>query len=473
MTVIELLGVFVALFIGLGIGVALSRFQLRYQMLQRINQERQPLVEEAERLKKQLAVLEANFNAAEQRCEQQQLVSESAKQDNVALQSQLLTAQTELAALKSQDAEKQRSHDKELAALKGAKDQLTKEFESLAHRIFDEKTERFSKSSQQNLDGVIKPLREQLSDFKKRVEEVYDKETRDRTSLAAELNQLKQLNLQMSEDAVNLTKALKGDNKAQGNWGEVILERVLEESGLRKDHEYKTQVSMTSAEGNRRAPDVVVHLPENKDIVIDSKVSLVDYERYCRAETDTEKQQALKAHAQSVRNHILQLSKKNYEDLEGLKTLDFVFIFIPIEAAFMTAFEFDQSLYRDAYEKNIIIVGPTTLLATLRTVQSIWRYERQNTNVEEIARQAGAMHDRFVGFIDDLNKISQYIDKASDAQIAAMKKLSTGRGNLVNSTLKLEKLGAKIKKKIPESMIEEAVDSELDSLPDPSKTHSL
>lgn len=473
MTVIELLGVFVALLIGLGIGVALSRFQLRYQMLQRINQERQPLVEEAERLKKQLAVLEANFNAAEQRCEQQQLVSESAKQDNVALQSQLLTAQTELAALKSQDAEKQRSHDKELAALKGAKDQLTKEFESLAHRIFDEKTERFSKSSQQNLDGVIKPLREQLSDFKKRVEEVYDKETRDRTSLAAELNQLKQLNLQMSEDAVNLTKALKGDNKAQGNWGEVILERVLEESGLRKDHEYKTQVSMTSAEGNRRAPDVVVHLPENKDIVIDSKVSLVDYERYCRAETDTEKQQALKAHAQSVRNHILQLSKKNYEDLEGLKTLDFVFIFIPIEAAFMTAFEFDQSLYRDAYEKNIIIVGPTTLLATLRTVQSIWRYERQNTNVEEIARQAGAMHDRFVGFIDDLNKISQYIDKASDAQIAAMKKLSTGRGNLVNSTLKLEKLGAKIKKKIPESMIEEAVDSELDSLPDPSKTHSL
>lgn len=473
MTVIELLGVFVALLIGLGIGVALSRFQLRYQMLQRINQERQPLVEEAERLKKQLAVLEANFNAAEQRCEQQQLVSESAKQDNVALQSQLLTAQTELAALKSQDAEKQRSHDKELAALKGAKDQLTKEFESLAHRIFDEKTERFSKSNQQNLDGVIKPLREQLSDFKKRVEEVYDKETRDRTSLASELNQLKQLNLQMSEDAVNLTKALKGDNKAQGNWGEVILERVLEESGLRKDHEYKTQVSMTSAEGNRRAPDVVVHLPENKDIVIDSKVSLVDYERYCRAETDTEKQQALKAHAQSVRNHILQLSKKNYEDLEGLKTLDFVFIFIPIEAAFMTAFEFDQSLYRDAYEKNIIIVGPTTLLATLRTVQSIWRYERQNTNVEEIARQAGAMHDRFVGFIDDLNKISQYIDKASDAQIAAMKKLSTGRGNLVNSTLKLEKLGAKIKKKIPESMIEEAVDSELDSLPDPSKTHSL
>lgn len=472
MTVIELLGVFVALLIGLAMGVALSRFQSRYQMLQRINEERQPLLEEAEALKKQLAVLEANFNAAEQRCEQQQHASESATQEKAALQSQLSTAQTELAALKSQDAEKQRSHDKELAALKGAKDQLTKEFESLAHRIFEEKTERFAKSSQQNLDGVIKPLREQLSDFKKRVEEVYDKETRDRTSLAAELNQLKQLNVQMSEDAISLTKALKGDNKAQGNWGEVILERVLEESGLRKDHEYKTQVSMTSAEGGRRAPDVVVHLPENKDIVIDSKVSLVDYERYCRAETDTEKQQALKAHAQSVRNHILQLSKKSYEDLEGLRTLDFVFIFIPIEAAFMTAFEFDQSLYRDAYEKNIIIVGPTTLLATLRTVQSIWRYERQNTNVEEIARQAGAMHDRFVGFIDDLNKISQYIDKASDAQVAAMKKLSTGRGNLVNSTLKLEKLGAKIKKKIPESMIEEAIDSEADSLPEPSTTHS-
>jgi DNA recombination protein RmuC len=229
---------------------------------------------------------------------------------------------------------------------------------------------------------------------------------------------------------------------------------VLEESGLRKGHEYETQVSMSGTDGKRRAPDVIVRLPENKDIVIDAKVSLVHYERYCSATNEQERQQALKQHAASVKQHIDGLSIKAYENLEGLRTLDFVFIFIPIESAFMSAFEYDQAMFQQAYDKNIIVVGPTTLLATLRTVQSIWRYERQNKNAEEIARQAGAMHDKFIGFVDDISKIAQYLERAKEAQVAAMNKLRSGRGNLVSSTLKLEKLGAKVKKKMPQAIIE-------------------
>ncbi len=371
----------------------------------------------------------------------------AAQQQQSELGAQMASLRTEL------DQQRDAAADK-IKTLEETRQQLSREFELLANRIFDEKTERFNKNSKTTLDTALSPLKEQLKDFKQKVEDVYDKDSKERVSLSAELGQLKQLNQQMSADALNLTNALKGDNKAQGNWGEVILERVLEESGLHKGREYETQVSLKAEEGRSQQPDVIIRLPENKDLIIDSKVSLLHYERYCNTEDDADREQALKEHISSVRGHIKGLSIKNYEGLEGLRTLDFVLIFIPIESAFMAAFEHDQAMFRDAYEKNIIVVGPTTLLATLRTIQSIWRYERQNKNAEEIARQAGAMHDKFVGFINDLNKISEHLSKANLAHDNAMGKLVSGKGNLVGSTQRLEKLGAKVKKSLPDNIVE-------------------
>jgi DNA recombination protein RmuC len=438
---------------GLVIGVAAQ------YLLSKARFETARLAQQAE-TQQQLAELreqKAGWEARQQHLVQQGDADKSALKERddsiVQLQQELATRSEQNASLHMALEKEREQAEEKLQVLKDAKEQLTREFESLANRIFEEKSERFSKNSKTTLDGAINPLREQLSDFKKKVEDVYDKESKERVSLLSELGHLKELNQQMSKDALNLTKALKGDNKAQGNWGEVILERVLEESGLHKGREYETQVSLKDDEGRRRSPDVIVHLPDNKDIIIDAKVSLIAYERYCNSEDDTEKQQALKEHIASVREHIQSLSFKDYENLKAVRTLDFVFIFIPIEAAFMAAFEHDQAMFRDAYEKNIIVVSPTTLLASLRTVQSIWRYERQNKNAEEIARQAGALHDKFVGFIADIEDIGKHLERAGNAQQQAFNKLSSGRGNLVTSTQKLEKLGAKVKKPLPESVL--------------------
>jgi DNA recombination protein RmuC len=343
--------------------------------------------------------------------------------------------------------------------LENAKHQLHSDFELLANRIFDEKTERFDKHSRTSIDGVLNPLREQLQQFRQKIEDVYDKDSRDRVTLRAELGQLKQLNQSMTEEAINLTRALKGDNKVQGNWGEVVLERLLEGSGLRRGYEYDTQVHLISAAGQRRSPDVVLRLPEQRDIVIDSKVSLTDYEQFCNSADEGERQSALKRHASSVRNHINGLSLKDYENLPGLNTLDFVFIFIPIEAAFTAAFDYDQSLFSDAYKKNIVVVGPGSLLATLRTVQSVWRQQRQNKNADEIARQAGAMHDKFVAFVGDLDKISDHLSRASLAHDSAVNKLASGKGNLVASAERLANLGAKTQKSMPTSVRERGPDN--------------
>jgi DNA recombination protein RmuC len=403
------------------------------------------------------AVLQTQLDAANQRLQRLEQKLAEKQQQLHELQALASDRQADVAALK----EKAKGAEDNIRLLDETKQVLAKDFELLANRIFQEKTKSFNETSKTTLDGAINPLREQLSDFKKKVDHVYDVENKERASLKTQLEQLKSLNIQMSQDAVNLTNALKGDNKAQGNWGEVILERVLEESGLHKGREYETQVSLKSSDGRRRNPDVIVRLPENKDIIIDSKVSLLDYERYCNSTDEEERAEAIKQHVLSVRSHINNLSFKDYENLEGINSLDFVFIFIPIEAAFMAAFEHDQAMFKDAYEKNIIVVSPTTLLATLRTVQSIWRYERQNKNAEEIARQGGALHDKFVGFIDDLDKIAEHINKAGEAHANALKKLSTGRGNLVISTQKLQKLGAKTKKTIPDSVVEQLEESEI------------
>jgi DNA recombination protein RmuC len=333
--------------------------------------------------------------------------------------------------------------------LQQAREDLGQEFENLANRIFDDKSERFRAMSASNLDQTLTPLRLQLREFKSRVEDVYDRETRDRVSLVHQIGELQALNRQISEDAVKLTNALKGDNKAQGTWGEVVLERLLEQSGLRKGHEYETQVALKSESGRRRNPDIIVRLPDGRDIVIDAKVSLLDYERYYGASLEEDKQQYLRGHVASIKNHIQGLSVKAYEELEGIRTLDFVLIFIPIETAFMLAFEHEPDLFTHAYDKNVIVVGPTTLLATLRTIQSIWRYERQNRNAEEIAQQAGRIHDQVVRVTESLEELGKHLGKAQDSWHRTNERLRTGRGNLLVMADKLEQLGAKTRKHLP------------------------
>jgi DNA recombination protein RmuC len=345
--------------------------------------------------------------------------------------------------------EQARINDDKLKLLETAREQLSMQFKQLADSIFENKQQIFSQSNKQTLETMLNPFREQLKEFRSRVDSIYDQETRDRSSLKEQLTQLHQMNQRMSTEAVNLTRALKGDSKARGNWGEVILERVLEESGLRKGHEYETQASFTEQDGRRLQPDVVIHLPDNKDIVVDAKVSLVAYEQYSSAEEEGERKQALQAHVRSIKAHIDGLSLKSYEHIEGIRTLDFVLIFVPIESAFMAAFDSDPELFRSAYEKNIIVVSPTTLLATLRTVQSIWRYEHQNRNAETIAREAGGLHDQFAMVLTSLEDLGKHIDRSREAYDKTVDRISRGRGNLVRRVERLEKLGAKVKKTLP------------------------
>ena len=332
---------------------------------------------------------------------------------------------------------------------------FTKEFENLANKILDEKSSKFTLQNKENLDQILKPLSENIKAFEKKVEDVYVNDTKERATLAQQIKTLHELNQQMSKDATNLTNALKGETKSQGNWGEFILESLLEKSGLVKDREYFLQESITSESGRRYQPDVIIRLPENKSVIIDSKVSLIAYEKFSSAENEDERLLSIKEHILSIRNHIKNLNGKNYQNLYGIDGLDFVLMFLPIEPAFSLALQNDSGLFQEAYDKNIVIVSPTTLLATLRTIASIWRQENQNKNAIEIARQSGALYDKFVGFVEDLQTIGSRIEQTQNAYSDAMKKLSTGRGNLLNSVEKIKKLGAKTSKTLPQSMIDD------------------
>lgn len=351
------------------------------------------------------------------------------------------------------------SHEDKLATLDAAREQLKSDFESLANRIFEEKATRFSQSSQEQLGHLLVPLRQQLGEFRQRVQDSYDKEAKDRRALHEQILQLKALNQQMSQDAVNLTHALKGENKTQGNWGEVILARVLEQSGLREGYEFETQVSLQSG-GRRFQPDVVVRLPDQKDVIIDSKVSLAAYEQYCNSEGEPQRNACLKAHLASLRGHVRGLSDKAYEKLEGVRSLDFVLLFVPVEGAFLLALEQDRSLFDDAFSRNIILVSPSTLLVTLRTINNIWRYEYQSRNAREIARRGGELHDKFVGFVESLDDVGKHLERAQTAFETSRKRLSSGRGNLVSQAAMLNRLGAASRKQLPEGMLEAATESE-------------
>jgi DNA recombination protein RmuC len=374
-----------------------------------------------------------------------------AKQENTLLQ-------TRMAELETRLEEERKNAEEKLSLLQEARDQLKLEFQNVANKIFEDKSRKFTEQNKENIEGILKPMREQLVDFKKKVEDVYDKESKDRVSLLTEIIHLKALNERISEDAINLTNALKGQSKTRGSWGEMILERVLEESGLHKGREYEVQAMYASEEGQRRHPDVIVHLPEGKDIVIDSKVSLKAYEKYCSADTDEKREKRLKEHVISIRTHIKELSNKRYEELEGISTLDFVLMFLPIEGAFWTAIESEQGLFNEAFDKNIMLVSPSTLLATLRIINNIWRYEDQNKNALIIAKKAGDLLDKFVGFVDALEDVGQKIGKAHESYKTARDRLSKGKGNLVRRTEELKQLGVKAKKELPEGLVVQALE---------------
>ena len=347
-----------------------------------------------------------------------------------------------------------------IESLNEAKEALTSQFKNLANEILEDKSKRFTEQNVASLDALLKPLQTKLSEFKEQVNTSYGNEARERFALKSEIERLANLNLRMSDETRSLTQALKGDSKVQGNWGELVLESILESSGLRKGEEYLVQDSHTQTDGSRLQPDVVVKLPEGRSLVVDSKVSITAYSRYAEATDPTISAQELAAHIQSLRQHIQGLSSKNYSSLYGIGSVDFVLMFVPIEPAFLLALKTAPNLYQEALAKNIVLVCPSTLMATLRTVAHLWRQDHQNRNALEIAKQCGTLYDKFVGFVDDLEKLGQRLDQAQTSYHDAFNKLKSGKGNLIRTAERVRELGVKPSKNLSAPLIESLTDSE-------------
>ncbi|MDQ6999638.1 MAG: DNA recombination protein RmuC [Mariprofundus sp.] len=374
--------------------------------------------------------------------------------------------QTTIAELRTAMEKDREAAVEKLALLEEAKTRLGNEFKLLANQIFEEKGKAFSEKNQSSLDEILKPVQSELKAFRDRIETVHKEDVEARGSLKEQLLNLQSLNKQMNDEARNLTRALKGDKKMQGDWGELILETVLEQSGLRKGKEYTTQGGFRDEGGNLRKPDVILNLPDGKHMIIDSKVSLLAYNEFMNAEDEPVRERALAAHVQSIRNHIDDLSSKDYSSLIGLKSPDFVFMFMPIEAAFMAAFQTDEKLFSKAFERNIVVVTPTTLLATLRTVENIWRYERQNENAKRIADKAGSVYDKLRGFLEDFEKIGSQLATVQKSYDGALNKLTHGQGNLVRQAQGFVELGVKVKKQLPKKILDEASLNDVAALED-------
>jgi DNA recombination protein RmuC len=433
---------------GLAIGVVLSWLYLKARPF--------PQAAELQQLLTQKGIAESRINTlevekskldADQRQREQQLMALNST--NSTLEANLRFQQEKLA-----------NQQQEMAEIR---EKFTLEFKAIANELLEDKSKRFNEQNQQQMELILSPLRERLKDFEQKVDTTHKESLEKHASLFNELKNLKELNQNMSEEARNLTRALKGENKTQGNWGEVILERILERSGLTRDQEYRVQESFTTEEGRRLQPDITILLPDQKFLIIDSKVSLIDYERYSSAVDDRERELALKRHLLSLRAHIKQLSDKKYEQLHGHGSPDFVLLFVPIEPAFNLAVQHDNELFGDAFDRNIVLVSTSTLLATLRTIASLWQQEKQNQNAQEIARQAANLYDKFVDFTNDLVKVGSQLDTTKRTYEETMKKLTEGKDNLVRKTERLRELGAKGTKQIDSRLLDRSGASEADN----------
>ncbi|MFL9845729.1 DNA recombination protein RmuC [Flavobacterium rhizosphaerae] len=461
-TIPLLLAFIIALAIGVFIGKAVFTsktaadkkiFEERYNSMQlQLEQLRVQSQNEKQAIENQLAILQNERNEI--------------RHDKDALSVQLTKKEADFDNLMERMRE-QRSETEQL------REKFTKEFENLANRILEEKSTKFTEQNRENLKNILSPLQEKIHLFEKKVEDTHKESIDYHAALRQQILGLREMNEVMSRETLNLTRALKGDTKMQGNWGELVLERVLEKSGLEKDREYFVQQRHTDDEGSRVIPDVVINLPDGKKMVVDSKVSLVAYERYVNEEDDPLRLVHLKEHINSIKKHVEQLGEKNYHDLYKIESPDFVLLFIPIEPAFAIALNEDNTLYNRAFERNIVIVTPSTLLATLRTIDSMWANQKQQENAYEIARQAGALYDKFEGFIGDLTKVGVKMRDAQNEYQGAMNKLFEGRGNIVTSIEKLKKMGAKAKKTLPENILNRALQQEENEDDDNSGTPTL
>ncbi|MBB6129436.1 DNA recombination protein RmuC [Mucilaginibacter lappiensis] len=422
--------------------------------------------EELNRLRNEQDLLKINLAKAEEKgsiiSSEKENIIQLLKDEKTRLLDELLFERTQLAqsnqqleSVKSYYQSQQEKLQEQKVEVEQIRKQFQREFENVAEKLLKEKSKEFIDVNRNNLEMILTPLKENLKAFEDKVEKVYNMEAAERNTLKGVITQLMDLNKQISDEAQNLTKALKGDNKKQGNWGEVILERVLERSGLLRDQEYRVQAAMQTVDGTRYQPDVIIDLPDDKHLVIDSKVSLIAYERLVNADTEEDRKLFAKAHIESIRAHINGLSSKKYHDLYKINSPDFVLLFVPIESSFSIAVQLDGELFNYAWDKKVVIVSPSTLLATLRTIASMWKQERQNRNVLEIARLSGDMYDKFVGFLGDMDSIGRNINQTQSAYNTALNKLSEGRGNLTTTAEKIKKLGAKADKQIDQKFIGE------------------
>ena len=446
-----LLPSFVCLIIGFLIGRFL--FQNRNHPTSNsevLEQKLQMAVQQIEELKNERRDEKVSF---EKKLENLQVDNEILRENKVELSIMLSRKESDFDHLW----ERHKEQKNEVAELQ---EKFTKEFENLANKILEEKSLKFTEQNKVNIASILSPLQEKILHFEKKVDDTHKQSIDYHAALREQIRGLSDINAQMSKETINLTKALKGDSKVQGNWGELILERVLIKSGLEKGREYEVQQSFTTESGSKLMPDIVINLPDGKKMIVDSKVSLTAYERFSNEEDEQEQANFLKMHVQSIRRHIDQLASKNYQDLYKMESPDFVLLFIPIEIAFALALKEDSNLYSSAFEKNIIIVTPTTLLATLRTIDSMWTNQKQQENAMEIARQAGALYDKFVGFVTNLTNVGKRLDDSKSEYDSAMNKLHEGKGNLITSVEKLRKMGAKAKKELPEAMVAKALESD-------------
>lgn len=407
------------------------------------------------------ALLEARALQLQELYSQEQTLKTKIQAQLDKTQNEYHSLERDYAVLHTRNEENTRAFEEKIRLLDEAKGQMKVQFEQLATQIFEQKAKTFDEAHTKGLDLLLKPFREQIAQFATQSKEQFIHDAKERQSIKDEILRLKTLNERLSQDAINLTQALKGENKTQGNWGEIVLERILEESGLREGHEYEIQNTLSDEEGKKFRPDVIVHLPQNKDIIIDSKVSLVAYDAFIRAETDEDRTHALKQHLLSIHSHIKGLSNKRYEQLNGVRTLDFVLLFMPIEGAFLLALEQDNTFFKTAYEQNIVVVSPSTLLVTLRTIEHIWRSEYQERNAKAIAESAESLYEKLVAFVEDMEKIGEQIGRTQKSYDAAMNKLSSGKGNLIRRVETMRKLGLKPKKLLPSSLMEADEDETL------------